>query len=194
MRSVQAPMLLAAVAGALCTAAVIDAAHASRHGTKRDRVAEIIVHATGGPFCQRGQVKFTPAGDVATMKRFFERSGGVSIHYIVGPDGEVAKSVPENEIAFHAREHNDTSIGVELINAGDGAEPYPEAQLLALTKLIKGIRERWNIPISEVKGHEDVDRSTIRCGGQFVRRKQDPGPQFPWERFRKELRLAERAR
>lgn len=184
--------VLAAGAASSLFAAV--PAEAGRHGSKRDRVTEIIVHATGGPFCHRGAVKFSPAGDVATMKRFFERSGGVSIHYIVGADGEVAKSVPEDEVAFHARERNDTSIGIELINSGDGVEPYPDAQLAALTSLIKGIRKRWNIPLADVRGHEDVDGTTFRCGGRDVRRKQDPGPLFPWDRFRRDLKLAERHR
>lgn len=165
-------------------------ADAKSRGPKREKVVEIIVHATGGPFCKGGQVVFSPAGNVATMKRFFEASGQVSIHYIVGRDGEIARSVPENEVAIHTVGHNDAAIGIELINAGDGREPYPKEQIDALVKLIRGIQQRWRIPVSEVKGHEDVDRSTFTCNGRQVRRKQDPGAQFPWDRFRRELQVA----
>ncbi|HEX4893578.1 MAG TPA: peptidoglycan recognition family protein [Hyphomicrobiaceae bacterium] len=157
-------------------------------------MTEIIIHATGGPFCERGRVAFSPPGTVESIKRFFERSSAVSIHYIVGPDGEVARSVPEDEVAFHAVDRNDDSIGIELINAGDGIEPFPEKQIAALRELVAGIQKRWRIPGLEVKGHEDVDRSTFVCGGQPVRRKQDPGPLFPWHTFRQELRLVERTR
>ncbi len=159
-------------------------------GAKRASVSEIIVHATGGPFCKGGNVVFSPPGNLATMKRFFEANGTVSIHYIVGRDGEIADSVPEDEVAIHAVNHNAQAIGIELINAGDGQEGYPEAQLQALASLIKGIQGRWRIPASEVKGHEDVDRSTFECGGRTARRKQDPGPKFPWDQFKKELLLA----
>lgn len=183
--------MAAIVISAVCAPGAVDAAS---RGPKRSAVTGIIIHATGGPFCERGKVAFSPAGTTESIKRFFERSSAVSIHYIIGPDGEVAKSVPEDEVAFHAVDHNDSSVGIELINSGDGVEPYPEKQIAALRELVAGVQKRWRIPASEVKGHEDVDRSTFSCGGRTVRRKQDPGPLFPWDRFRQELRLAERAR
>ena len=183
---------IAAAALVVLSTASPDAADARGRGSKRDKVAEIIVHATGGPFCRGGQVVFSPAGNVATIKRFFEASGAVSIHYIVGRDGEIAKSVPEDEVAVHAVNHNERSIGIELINAGDGREPYPEAQVAALATLIMGIQRRWRIPLSGIKGHDDVDTSTFACGGRQARRKQDPGPLFPWDRFKMDLLLAEK--
>ncbi|MFM9939597.1 MAG: N-acetylmuramoyl-L-alanine amidase [Hyphomicrobiaceae bacterium] len=181
------------IVGLVAAATIATDAEARGRGAKRDKVTEIIVHATGGPFCKGGKVVFSPAGTVATMKRFFEASGQVSIHYIIGRDGEVAKSVPEDEVAIHTVGHNDRAIGIELINAGDGREPYTREQIEALIKVIRGVQGRWRIPLSEIKGHEDVDKSTFACGGQQARRKQDPGPLFPWERFRQELLLAEKA-
>lgn len=180
----------------LCASAlaVVPDAEARSRGPKRGEVTAIIVHATGGPFCRGGEVAFSPAGTVETIKRFFERSSSVSIHYIVGPDGEVARSVPEDEVAYHAVDYNEQSIGIELINAGDGREPYPQAQIAALVELIGGIRKRWGIPLAEVKGHEDVDRSTFSCGGRQARRKQDPGPLFPWEAVRRDLKVADSIR
>ena len=178
---------LAAFAAQLTVAPDVDA---GARGTNRSKVTEIIVHATGGPFCKAGQVVFSPPGTAETIKRFFERSASVSIHYIIERDGQILKSVPEDEVAVHAVNHNTSSIGIELINAGDGKEPYPEAQVAALAKLVHGIQQRWRIPLSEVKGHEDVDKSTFPCGGRDARRKQDPGPKFPWDRFKMELLLA----
>ncbi len=183
-------ILLLAVTGTLLVD-VAAPADAKSRGPRRDSVTEIIVHATGGPFCERGQLRFSPAGDLDRMQRFFAASAQVSIHYIVAPDGAVAASVPENETAFHARDRNETSIGIELINAGDGREPYTEAQLDALATLVHGIRTRWQIPLAEIKGHEQVDHSTFQCAGRTHRRKQDPGPLFPWDRFHLDLLVAE---
>ena len=173
-----------AVAGAISVGAIADAAMARSRGAKRDTVTEIIIHATGGPFCQSGRVLFSPAGTVVRIKQFFDNSSAVGIHYIVGPDGEIAASVPEDEVAIHAVGRNHTSIGIELINAGDGREPFPEAQVAALTKLVAQIKRRWRIPSHAVVGHDEVDHSTFACGGREVRRKQDPGPLFPWARLR----------
>lgn len=183
---------IAAVVMAFSLAGVHNtSADARARGPKRDSVTEIIVHATGGPFCQRGEVRFSPPGTAATIKRFFEKSSSVSIHYIVERTGEVLASVPEGEVAIHAVGHNVQSIGIELINAGDGRDPYPQIQIRALGHLISDIRRRHGIPLAQVKGHEQVDHSTIPCGGRQVRRKQDPGSQFPWDKLKLELILAE---
>jgi N-acetylmuramoyl-L-alanine amidase len=173
-------------------AVVLDpaAGDARGRGEKRSEVHEIIVHATGGPSCKSGTVVFSPAGELDRLKMFFERSTAVSIHYIVDRNGAIAKSVPEDEIAFHAINHNDRSIGIELINAGDGREPFPPEQINALATLIQGIQKRWRIPLADVKGHDEVDTTTFRCGGRLVRRKQDPGVQFPWDRFKQRLLMA----
>lgn len=184
---------LAAAAAMLALVAGIapDTAFAKARGAKRSTVTEIIVHATGGPSCQGGRVVFSPAGDLQRMKRFFEASAQVSIHYIVDRDGTVAASVPEDEIAAHTIGRNEQSIGIELINAGDGVDPYPPEQVAALARLVHTIRKRWSIPLAEVKGHAEVDHTTFQCGGRSVRRKQDPGSLFPWDRLRLGLLAAE---
>jgi N-acetyl-anhydromuramyl-L-alanine amidase AmpD len=180
-----------AVLLALAAASASESALAKARGPKRSAVAEVIVHATGGPSCQAGRVVFSPAGDLSRMKRFFEASGQVSIHYIVGRDGTVAASVPEDEVAVHTIGHNEHSIGIELINAGDGLDPFPREQVDALAQLVHAIRLRWRVPLAEVKGHAEVDHTTFQCAGQSVRRKQDPGPLFPWDRLRLDLLVAE---
>ena len=123
------------------------------------------------------------------MTRFFKKSRRVSIHYIVGRNGRISKLVPENRVAIHTRGHNARSVGIEMINEGDGTKPYPEMQYRALLKLVQSIRARHKVPIGNVKRHSDVDHSTFRCGGKRVRRKQDPGPAFDWNRFRFDLLL-----
>lgn len=191
MRSQMRTIIVALALPALVAAAICETASAKARGSKRTAVDEIIIHTTGGPFCQGGRVVFSPAGDVPAMKRFFEAPGLVSIHYIIGRDGEVAASVAEDEVAIHAIDRNERSIGIELINDGDGRDPFPAAQLDALARLVHAIRTRWSIPLSEVRGHAEVDHSTFHCAGRSVRRKQDPGPLFPWDRLRLDLVAAE---
>ncbi|MEL6373179.1 MAG: N-acetylmuramoyl-L-alanine amidase [Pseudomonadota bacterium] len=124
------------------------------------------------------------------MARFFARSRRVSIHYIIARGGQLVQMVPEDEIAIHTRGRNRHSVGIELINRGDGIQPFPEKQIARLAKLIAAIRARHAIPLDAVVGHDDVDRSTFRCAGERVRRKQDPGPLFPWKALRLEVLMA----
>jgi N-acetylmuramoyl-L-alanine amidase len=52
-------------------------------------------------------------------------------------------------------------------------EPYPQAQLAALKKLVLWLEEQYPT-IHELVGHDDIAPG----------RKQDPGPAFPMEEFR----------
>ncbi len=159
-------------------------------GKKRAVVSKIIIHATGGPSCKNGSLVFSPPGDLARMARFFKTNRRVSIHYIIGRNGAVVKGIPENEVAIHARRHNDTSIGIELINEGNGAAVFPDAQMASLVRLVGGLRRRYNIKLDQILRHSEVDHSTFRCGDHVFARKQDPGPALDWRRFQFELLLA----
>jgi N-acetyl-anhydromuramyl-L-alanine amidase AmpD len=156
-------------------------------GPLRGEVGSVVIHATGGPMCRDGRVVFTPSGTLRSMKRYFENHSILGIHYIIGRDGTIVKSVPEDQIAYHAYGHNKTSIGIELINRGDGHDPYPESQIVSLIELLKEIRTRHNIKIEDINGHSDLDHRTFQCGSTLIKQKQDPGPNFPWERVTDQL-------
>lgn len=143
-------------------------------------------------------VHCTELPDLAMAREFAERvhypdSGtGNSGHYYIERDGRIEQWVPDQRIAHHVRGYNARSIGVELVNRGRYpdwlavaaamTEPYPEAQLNALDALLLALCEtlpalRW------ISGHEDLDRDQVAASdapAQRVRRKRDPGPQFPW--------------
>ena len=103
----------------------------------------------------------------------------VSAHYLVGRDGRIYQLVDERARAWHAgvsrwgadTDINSSSIGIELDN--DGRQPFPEAQIDALLRLLADLRERYRIPAANVLGHSDV----------APRRKVDPGRLFPWKRL-----------
>ncbi|MBI6546030.1 MAG: N-acetylmuramoyl-L-alanine amidase [Cyanobacteria bacterium NC_groundwater_1444_Ag_S-0.65um_54_12] len=63
---------------------------------------------------------------------FANPRSGVSAHFIIGKGGEIVQCVDEAKRAFHAgpslfrgRSHvNDFSIGIELVNAQTGRDPF----------------------------------------------------------------------
>ena len=169
------------------------AVEASAKSTGRPRrrpVDTVIVHSLGGPDCQQGTRFFRHIeGDARTWITTFARLPIVSIHYVVGRDGAVEAGIPEAVAASHAVGWNQRSIGIELVNDGDGVDPFPEVQLTVLRRLIGEIRERHPaITLDRVLRHSDVDRSTfpaVRHGEACTafRRKLDPGEAFPWAAF-----------
>jgi N-acetylmuramoyl-L-alanine amidase len=57
--------------------------------------------------------------------------------------------------------------------ANTGTEPFPEAQMLALERLLADILQRHALPPQAVIGHSDMAPD----------RKGDPGPRFDWRRL-----------
>jgi N-acetylmuramoyl-L-alanine amidase len=101
----------------------------------------------------------------------------VSAHYLIGRDGRIIQLVDERARAWHAGESkwgadtdlNSVSLGIELDN--NGREPFSDAQISALLRLLADIRERYHIPAANYLGHADV----------APRRKTDPSRYFPWK-------------
>ena len=143
----------------------------------------------------------TELPDLAAARTFGEdihypqsRTGN-SGHFYVDRDGSVHQWVDIGRVAHHTRGYNARSIGIELVNTGrwpnwlDAGhqamdEPYPEAQIDALAGLLDALRHA--LPSLElIAGHEDLDRDEVPAIDDptvMVRRKRDPGPNFPWDR------------
>lgn len=114
-----------------------------------------------------------------TIKTFTVKGQSeVSAHYVVGRDGKVVQMVNDYLRAHHAgigRWGNDTdlnssSIGIEIDN--DGFEPYTEAQIQGVIKVLAVLKKRYKIPTANFIGHSDIAPS----------RKPDPH-NFPWRRL-----------
>ncbi|WP_230492520.1 N-acetylmuramoyl-L-alanine amidase [Martelella alba] len=145
-----------------------------------ERIHFLVLHYTAEDF----------DGSLATLT-----AGGVSAHYLVplanGSDHRVPRVyrlVDESRRAWHAGESgwrgrsrlNDTSIGIEIENAGYRrgltgfrAAPYPPEQIAVVIALCRDIINRYHIAPYNVVGHSDI----------AWRRKQDPGPLFPWRQL-----------
>jgi N-acetylmuramoyl-L-alanine amidase len=137
------------------------------------RVRYIVLHYTAGPA--------GPA--LARLSR-----GPVSAHYLISDDPgvHVYRLVNENRRAWHAgvsawdgrTSINDSSIGIEIVNAGftkspDGSQqwhPYQREQITTLRLLLKALIARYSIQPANIVAHSDIAPG----------RKEDPGPLFPW--------------
>lgn len=113
--------------------------------------------------------------------------GAVSAHYLIDHDGTIYAIVPEEKRAWHAgisswdvdeekRENvNYCSIGIELLNqCEDFSADFDNRQIQALKTLIADIKTRHPICDDLILGHDQI--APVR--------KNDPGPKFPWSRFR----------
>jgi N-acetylmuramoyl-L-alanine amidase len=165
------------------------------HGGEAREAADIdliVIHSIGGPICKEGAIWFTPANGGAVFWRdWFLDQGGKSVHYVIGRDGDIAQQRPELRTAGHVSfggimtEVNRRSIGIELVNRGDGIDPFPEAQLEAARALIAEIAARYDLPPEALVTHAALDnRMQPDCGGKPLRRNLDPGPLFPLEDVR----------
>ena len=73
----------------------------------------------------------------------------VSAHYLIDKGGHIYQLVPDELVAWHAGRAswrgqsaiNEISLGIELENANNGRDPYPQAQLDALVELPDPVKD-----------------------------------------------------
>ena len=165
------------------------------HGEKRDTssITAIVVHTIGGPACIGNTVQFKPIAKRADDAQFWQeilRTARNEAHYVIGRNGTAVEVMPSTDIAYHTVGINDISIGIELVDRGDGIEPFEEPQIVELIELIREIRRQFpTILISNSVAHSDIDQRTCSCGGKIYNRRQDPGANFPMQRVIDAVRL-----
>ena len=101
----------------------------------------------------------------------------------LGKAGEILQCVPDERRAWQAgpsrswgRSHvNDFSIGIELVNAQTGHDPFTDAQYRSLIALTTDLVTRFHIPLRRITGHRNVT--------DFPSLKRDPANNFDWVRF-----------
>lgn len=79
---------------------------------RRERCRAIVVHWTGGA-----------GGPAAVYRTLRTRTGprspdGLSVHYVVGSDGEVVQMAPHDAVCLHAGVANEWSVGIEVVSPG----------------------------------------------------------------------------
>ena len=151
-------------------------------GTRDEAIDMIVIHSTGGPTCDAatGKPIWVGAGTLDENLRNIEANPVLGIHYMIGRDGTLRASVPEEQLAHHVLHYSGRSIAIELVNDGDGRDPFPDAQLDSLVTLLRDITQRRGITRDNIKRHSDIDHGKMDCDAT-QRRKVDPGAAFPFK-------------
>ncbi len=149
---------------------------------RKQTINMVVLHSTGGPTCDpiTGRFVWVKAGELAENMRNIESHPTLGIHYMIDRDGTLRASVPESQIAHHVFGFSERSISIELINDGDGIDPFAPAQMDSLVKLLKDIIQRRGITRAGVKRHSDLDNGYLPCNTK-QRRKVDPGSAFEFQ-------------
>lgn len=157
-----------------------DAWARDRGTPRRQPVDMVVIHSTGGPLCDpvTQRVVWIPGGAIDENMRVINAHPRLGIHYMIGRDGAVRTGVPEGEVAHHVLTHSARSIAIELVNDGDGRDPFPAPQIDAAVQLLRDIVQRHRVARDRVVRHSDVDHSMMPCQPD-QRRKVDPGPLYP---------------
>jgi N-acetyl-anhydromuramyl-L-alanine amidase AmpD len=95
---------------------------------RREPIRGIVLHWTGGT---RG-----PAGVYETLRaRKGPRSpDGLSVHYVIGADGEVVQMAPHSLVCLHAAGVNEWTVGIEMVNPA-----YPKTRVAAKDKAQRAV-------------------------------------------------------
>jgi len=171
---------------------------------RTSKIEKVIIHCTGGLHENCNLSQSYKSGTLGGIVREFRNAEDLyeqdpvnnkkkSIHYIVGRDGAVVRMIPDDQVAYHNYRDNQKYVGIELINNGDGNDPYLPDQIVPLADLVAEILRCNGLDSSDVLGHGDVDPRLNRNCNPPQPRRTDPGSNFPWESFRTLLdaRLAE---
>jgi hypothetical protein len=111
----------------------------------------VILHHTGGGF-------------LGSLNHLTSATSGVGAHYLIDYDGKIYQLIEDTYAAWHAgysilngrEDCNRYTLGVEIVNAGDGREPYPQIQQDALVWLLKEKAREHQIPRMWVDTHQKV--------------------------------------
>jgi N-acetyl-anhydromuramyl-L-alanine amidase AmpD len=111
-------------------------AHTPFVRARLEPVRAVVIHTTGG-------IR-PPRGVYDTL-----RQRGLSVHYIVGSDGEVLQTAPHSLVCLHAGKANPWTVGIELVS------PLLAASKPARVERERGVRRR--VYRDRVRGRRAVD-------------------------------------
>lgn len=153
----------------------------------------VIIHHIGSQdgklYSVKGTLTWFTNLEVHKNKETGKIENKVSAHYVLPREQhegtDLYNLVKDTDIAYHAgvsqwtinnnlRKYiNRYSVGIEMEGDGNLVE-YTDYQYDVLTWLVKDLMDQYNIPESNIVGHEDIAPG----------RKVDPGKFFDWKKFR----------
>ncbi len=144
--------------------AIWNAASTSNYRVGRTAaISTIVIHVTQGSYA-------------GTISWFKNPSAQVSAHYVVrSSDGQITQMVAEKDTAWHARDANPYSVGIEHEGFVDQPSWFTDAMYRASATLTRNIADRRGIPKdrAHIKGHSEMP------GNDHT----DPGPNWNWNYY-----------
>jgi len=137
-----------------------DANYAS--GRSQD-IRAVVIHVTQGSYA-------------GTISWFQNPDAQVSAHYVVrSEDGEITHMVNDADTAWHARDGNAYSIGIEHEGFVDDPSWFTDAMYRSSAALTKWLCDTYGIPKNResIVGHSEVP------GNDHT----DPGPNWDWDLY-----------
>ena len=112
----------------------------------------IIGHHTGGT--DANPLADTSKHTASIVESWHLKKGwdGIGYHYFISLAGTISQGRPEHVQGAHTIGYNRNSIGICLAGNFDATMPS-QAQEIALRELLKDIRTRYNIPLSNLVPH-----------------------------------------
>lgn len=151
----------------------------SDRGNKSNKPDRLIVHCMSEYLMYEGRKMHASE---------FLKEIGLSAHYLICPNGDVIKCRKTNQGAYHAKDHNINTVGIEILVEGvhnyEGflkriEKPYhTKKQMDSLVELSQDIIDYWGIKKENIIRHSDIDSP----------RKKDTGKGFPFEEYKSKLK------
>ena len=139
--------------------------------TRRD-IDKIVIHVVQGSYS-------------SAVNWFANPDAGVSAHYTVSKAGDIAQSVRDEDIAYHAGDWrtNKRSIGIEHEGYVDNQSSFTDDMYRASAKLAAYAVKKHRIPIDRdhIIGHVDVPGCSGTGGGSSCH--TDPGGYWKWKKY-----------
>jgi hypothetical protein len=117
-----------------------------------------------------------------TIATFWNKSNGVSMHYVVDTDGTVYQCLHEKDVAFQNGNfwYNQRTIGIEHVGVdATGYQWYNATEYLGSAKLVAYLLAKYHIPLDHehVMSHGTTPAPTLGTSPNHV----DPGPYWLWD-------------
>ena len=113
--------------------------HSSRNGAQ---IQMVVLHCTEAPL-KSTIAEFTNANPNGRQ---------VSAHYVIDRNGDIYQMVSDSERANHCRGANANSIGIEHV--GTDRDTLEDAQAKSSAALIRWLLEQYDIPRTNIYGHD----------------------------------------
>lgn len=122
------------------------------------QINKIVVHCTASP--DSIDIGFREINQWHKDRGWMSPSGiSCGYHWIVRRNGRVERGRPEDEVGSHAYGHNKRSIGVVWVGTKDiGVE-----QRKQLLRVLRGICNKYRVPILDVVGHNELEGVNKEC-------------------------------